>query len=288
MRRGGSLVYVVLLITVTAVWGWTFVAVKAAISEYPPLSFLAIRFAIAFVALFLLIRSRPSRDTVLKGSLIGLALAAGYLFQTLGLRLTSPANAGLITGLLVLFTPILERLAGGRIPARTMVAVGVALAGTLLLTAGPSRCGAGDLLVLACAVCFAGHTVLLSRWSPGLPTGPLALVQMACCGLLFGAAAAPWLRPPPADVVPALLLTGVVASAAGFWVQTRAQSRLSATRTGLVLASEPAWALFFAVLLAGQRLGPLQLVGAGLVLAAIMGHEVAAARASKLGSSPWQ
>jgi drug/metabolite transporter (DMT)-like permease len=288
VRRGGPLVYVVLLIGVTAVWGWTFVVVKTAISEYPPLSFLAVRFAIALIAVLILVRARPSPEALMKGGLIGLALAAGYLFQTLGLRLTSPGNAGLITGLLVLFTPILERLTGVRIPLRTLVAVVAALAGTVLLTAAPGRLALGDLLVLVCAVCFAAHAVLLSRWSPGLPSGRLALVQMACCTLLFGTAAAPWLRPPPADVWPALLLTGVVASGAAFWIQTKAQAYLTATRTGLVLATEPAWALIFAIALAGQRLEPLQMVVAALVIAAILGHEVATARTAKLGSSTWQ
>ena len=60
MRRGGPLVYVVLLIGVTAVWGWTFVVVKVAISEYPPLPFLAVRFAIALIAVLILVWARPT------------------------------------------------------------------------------------------------------------------------------------------------------------------------------------------------------------------------------------
>jgi drug/metabolite transporter (DMT)-like permease len=265
----------VLLLAVTAVWGWTFVLVKNAISQYPTLPFLSLRFAVALVVMLLVVRRLPDRRTALGGALIGLALAAGYLLQTLGLQFTSPGNAGLITGLFVVFTPLLERLAGRSVPIRSYLAVSVALAGTFLLAGGwTARIGAGDALVLGCALAFALHIVLLSHWAPGLPTAPLALTQMAVAAALFSAAGAPQLRPPPPEAAFAIALTGVVATALAFFVQTWAQVRLSASRTALVLATEPAWALLFSVLLAGQRLDLPQGMGAALVLAAIVGHEL--------------
>ena len=73
----------------------------------------------------------------------------------------------------------------------------------------------------------------------------------------------------------AIVITGVFASALAFYIQTWAQQRLSASRTALILTTEPAWAIAAAVILAGQRFGLLQAIGAALVLAAIVGHEVA-------------
>lgn len=224
----------------------------------------------------------PNRRTLTRGAVIGTALAAGYLLQTLGLQSTSPGNAGLITGLFVVFTPLIERLTGRPVPGRTYLAVVVALGGTLLLTGGgTARIGIGDLLVLGCAVAFAAHIVLLSRWSPDLPSAPLALVQMAAATVLFGAAAAPHFEPPAGGGVwLAIGVTGVFASALAFFVQTWAQVHLTASRTALVLATEPAWALAFSVLLTGQRLDAVQGAGAALVLAAILGHELLAGRAA--------
>jgi len=66
----------------------------------------------------------------------------------------------------------------------------------------------------------------------------------------------------------------VLASALGFLIQTWAQMHISASRTALILATEPAWALLAAIVLAGQQFGFVQGVGAGLVLAAIVGHEL--------------
>jgi drug/metabolite transporter (DMT)-like permease len=154
----------------------------------------------------------------------------------------------------------------------------LALAGTVLLTGGgPTGVGIGDLLVLGCAIAFALHIVLLGRWAPDLPAAPLAMVQMAVSTLLFSAGAVPGWRLPPQSVWFAIAITGVFASAIAFFIQTWAQRHLSPTRTALVLATEPAWALFFAVLLAGQRLDVAQGAGAALVLVAIIGHEVAGA-----------
>ncbi len=268
-----------LLVAVTAVWGWTFVLVKDAISQYPTLPFLGIRFVLAALVMVVVVHRLPGRAVVRAGIPIGIALAAGYLFQTVGLQTTSAGNAGLITGLFVVFTPLLEGLLGAKVPRRTALAAVVALGGTALLTgSGGGGFHWGDLLVVGCALAFAVHIVMLGRWAPGLPAGPLAMVQMLVAGLLFAGAGAHQMTVPPESVWPAIVITAVIASALGFLIQTWAQMHISASRTALILATEPAWALLAAVVLAGQRLGGVQAFGAALVLAAIIGHEVLAAR----------
>jgi drug/metabolite transporter (DMT)-like permease len=269
------LIYVLLLLLVTAVWGWTFVLVKDAVTQYPTLPFLQVRFALALVVVALLVRRLPTRRELRVGAVVGTVLAGGYLAQTAGLTMTSPGNAGLITGLFVVFTPLLNRLFGAPIRWWTWAATLLSLVGLVVLTGGPSGMGLGDGLVLACAVLFALHIVLLGRWSPGLPPGPLALVQMASCTVIFSAGGTWSLRAPTAAVWFAIVITGVFASAFGFYIQTWSQGFISPNRTALILATEPAWALAAAVVLAGQRLGLLQAIGAALVLAAIVGHELA-------------
>ena len=261
------------MLTVTAVWGWTFVLVKDAVSQYPTLPFLQIRFAVALVVMAIVVHRLPSRRELRVGAVIGTVLAAGYLTQTAGLAITSPGNAGLITGLFVVLTPLLNRLFGAPIHWWTWTACAMSLAGLVLLTGGPSGMSAGDLLVLACAVLFALHIVLLGRWSPGTSAARLALVQMAMCGLLFSAGGTWSLRMPSSAVWFAIVVTGLFASAFGYFIQTWVQAHISANRTALILATEPAWALVAAVTLAGQRFGVAQAVGAALVLAAIVGHE---------------
>ncbi|HVD46823.1 MAG TPA: DMT family transporter [Candidatus Limnocylindria bacterium] len=269
------MIYVLLFVGVTAVWGWTFVVVKNAIAEYPTLPFLQLRFLLAFLVMAILVRRLPTRKELRVGLLVGAVLAMGYLTQTLGLNLISPGNAGLITGLLVLFTPFIDRLFGVPLKRRTIIAVIVAVIGIGMVTGGPSAFGLGDLLVVVCAMFLALHIVLLSRWSPGLRSAPLAMVQMGACALIFSAGGTWSLSMPSTDVWIAIVITGVFASALAFFIQTWAQSHLDASRTALIIAMEPAWAVAAAVTLAGQRFGWLQAVGAALVLTAIVGHELA-------------
>jgi drug/metabolite transporter (DMT)-like permease len=169
----------------------------------------------------------------------------------------------------VVFTPLLGRFFGSPIRWWTWTATAVSLVGLLLLTGGPSGMNVGDLLVLGCAVMFALHTVLLGRWSPGTRTGPLAMVQMAMCAVLFSLGGSWSMRAPSSAVWFALAVTGLVASAFGYAVQTWAQAHISANRTALVLAAEPAWALV-----------------AALMLAAIVGHEGATLEFESRGEEP--
>lgn len=260
---------------VTAVWGWTFVLVKDAVTHYPTLPFLQLRFILAFLVMVVLVRRLPVRREVRVGLIAGAVLAAGYLTQTVGLTMTSPGNSGLITGLFVVFTPLIERVFGVPVRWFTWIGVVAALAGTVMLVGGLSGFGLGDILTIGTAFFFALHIVLLSRWSPGLRSAPLAMVQMGSGALIFSAGGTWSLQPPSADVWLAIIVTGVFASALAFYIQTWAQQHLSASRTALILTTEPAWALVAAVVLAGQRFGLLQAAGAALMLAAIVGHELA-------------
>jgi drug/metabolite transporter (DMT)-like permease len=280
------LIYVLLLLVVTAIWGWTFVLVKDAVTQYPTLPFLQIRFGLALVVMAVIVHRLPTRREWKLGLVVGAVLAAGYLTQTAGLAITSPGNAGLITGMVVVFTPLLGRIFGAPVRWWTWAATVASFVGIALLAGGLSGLNIGDVLVLLCAVLFALQLVLLGRWSPGLRSAPLALVQMIGCFVLFSASGTWSLRPPNAQVWLAIAITGVFASALAFYIQTLAQKHLDANRVALILTTEPAWALAAAVVLAGQRFGFEQALGAGLVLAAIVGHELATLKFKVHGHPP--
>ncbi len=264
------------LLGVTAVFGWTFVVVKRVIAEYPVLPYLGLRFGVAVLAVVLVLRRRPSPLAWRVGLPVGAVLAAGYLAQTEGMLTVSPGIAGLVTGLFVVFTPLLD-WAVFRVPLRrrTLASVGGALLGVALLTQAGAGLSIGDLLVGLGAVAFAAQIVLLSH-SRG-SAAEVGLVQMLVCAgvfLLLGAGRGLPYPPISGPVAVALLITGVLASGVAVLVQTWAQRRMSASSAGLVLAAEPGFALLFAVLLAGERLDPLQGVGALVLLLAIVSHEL--------------
>ena len=272
------LVYTLLLVGVTAVWGWTFVVVQDAIALYGVLPFLAVRFALAGAALAPIYAPRLTRRSLLVGGGIGVVLATGYLFQTTGLLFTTPTNSGLITGLFVVFAPLADRIFfGARAARQVLVALGLSLFGMVLLAGGgPEGANWGDLLTLLCAAALGLHIALLSRYAAGHDAGGLTLAQVLAMALLF-VVAWPFFEPvslPPPGVWVALLVTGLLASAGAFLVQTTVQQRIPAARTAIILTMEPVFAALFGYLLAGDRLVVVQLIGAALILSALVIGEI--------------
>ena len=261
-----------LLVLVTAVWGWTFVVVRDAISAYGVLGFLALRFTLASVALAPLLKGM-TRRTLLVGSGIGLVLAMGYLFQTLGLLFTTPTNSGLITGLFVVFAPLAARaLFKVSISRHVLAAVSLSLTGMVLLAGqSPSGVRVGDALTVVCAAALGLHIALLSRYAREHNAGSLALAQMLSMAVLFSLMW-PLFEPvalPPREVLFAIVLTGLVASAVAFYIQTTVQQHIPAARVAIILTMEPVFAALFGYWLAGDRLSPAQLTGAGLIISAL-------------------
>ena len=270
------------LVSIAAVWGLTFVMVQDAIELLPTMAFLGYRFAPAALLVALVFRRRLQGLSAAgwrAGLLMGVFLTAGYILQTLGLEETSASNAGFITGLFVVLTPLLGALfLRDRVPAVAWAAAGVSAVGLYLLSGASGELNLrGDGLVLLCAVAFAAHILVTARGVRDHDVGALLAVQLGVCGLACLAIAGPAgeLEAPAGWTVwSALIVTSLVASALGFFVQTYAQQHAPPARTALILASEPAFAGLFGWLLADERLSLVSLSGAALILAAIVAVEL--------------
>jgi drug/metabolite transporter (DMT)-like permease len=270
------------LVGIAAVWGLTFVMVQDAIAELPTLAFLAYRFIPAALLVAVVFRGElrrlPRRGWV-AGLVMGLFLTAGYVAQTLGLERTSASNAGFITGLFVVFTPALGALIlRERMTASAWVAAIVAALGLYLLSGSGGHFSLrGDGLVLLCALAFSAHILATSRAVADHDVGALLAVQLGVCGVICLAAAAlagDLDAPSGGAVWSALIVTSLVASALGFFVQTFAQRHAPPARTALILASEPAFAGLFGWLIGDEHLSAVAWLGALLILAAIVAIEV--------------
>jgi drug/metabolite transporter (DMT)-like permease len=212
---------------------------------------------------------------------MGVFLTSGYIAQTLGLERTSASNAGFITGLFVVLTPIFGAVFLRHPIGRTAwLAAGVSAIGLFLLSnsggAGEGKLG-GDILIFLCACSFAFHILVTADAVKHHDVTALLAVQLGLCGVFcfIVAAGAGDLQVPRSAVEwNALWLTAIVASAVGFFVQTYAQQHASPARTALILASEPAFAGFFAYLLNDETRSLIGWLGAGLIVAAIVGVEL--------------
>jgi drug/metabolite transporter (DMT)-like permease len=286
----------ILMTLVVAVWGSTFVVVKGALSAATPVAFNLIRMTLAFV--LLAVGYHRAWRTIRKshiaaGALVGLCLAAGYQFQTIGLVQTTPSKSAFITGLVVVLVPLFSiapalRPPGARAP-RWNAFLGAALAfgGIVLITAPPaagatgsmaaflpdfSSINLGDVLTLGCSISFAFHCIALGHTSPRIPFQPLAILQVGFCAL-FMAISLPLIEHPHVHVtwslIIALIVAAALATAAAFSIQSWAQSILPTTPMALILALEPVFAWITSFVVTGERLAMVPAIGAILILAGI-------------------
>lgn len=285
-----------LLLLTPFLWGLTFPATKLALGHLPVPSLMAWSRGLGLltiIALLPLLRrsdpgpgpAPPLRTVLPPGLILGGLMFVGYLLQTEGQARTTATNAGFITGLYVVFAPILAALVfGQRIPRAIWSAVSISLAGLTLLSIthlDDIQLHRGDLLVLAGAIGWAGHIVAVGRYAPRHPAWMLSGVQMGVAAGLHAALAllGPGLRPAAAvEVWSLLILTGVAGSGVAFTIQVVAQRTVTPTRAVVLLAGESLVAAAAAAVWLGDRLSAHQWLGAAMVLAAMVYSELAARR----------
>jgi drug/metabolite transporter (DMT)-like permease len=276
------------LILVTAVWGVTFVQVQDAVAIYPLFAFLAVRYLIATAALAPPAARRLrglGRDGLVAGSVLGVLIAVGIGLQTAGLERTTVTNTGFITGLYVLFTPLLGlALFRTPIPRELWAAVALALLGLALLSGVPQGSGTGDLLVLLSTVAQALQIVMVERYANRFDVFALTFVEVAAACAVFGAIAialGDLSVPRGSTVWAALIVTGLFAVAFAMLVQIWAQRQVSATRIAVIFSLETVFAGIAGYLLADERIGLLGFAGCAAIFAGIVIAEPAAAATLK-------
>jgi drug/metabolite transporter (DMT)-like permease len=264
------------ILAMTACWGSTFFLIKDLLDRVPVLDFLAVRFAIASVALFLLapralgrLTATARRNAVVLGLLYGLA----QILQTAGLAHTPASVSGFITGMYVVCTPLLAALIlRTRITAVTWGAVALATAGLGVLTLNGFSIGYGEAITLVAAVLYALHIVGLGAWAGARQAMGMTIVQLVVITVVCFIASVPdgiVLPPTPRDWL-AVVYMAVFAGALALAGQTWAQAHLPPTRTAIIMSMEPVFAAFFAVLLGGESVTGRMAVGGLMVLTAML------------------
>ncbi|MDD5398066.1 MAG: DMT family transporter [Dehalococcoidia bacterium] len=274
--RSSSFLALAALVVITAVWGYTFTIVQAAVELMPVMDFMAWRFAAAALVMLVI---RPqclrgiTRQELLRGAGLGVVLGLGYIAQTYGLLYASAAVSGFITGMFVVLTPVMAWIIlRHRTDGKTWLLVALATVGVALLSLNGWSVGPGELLTLACAILFAIHIVGLGEWSPHYNTYTFAFLQIATVGVISIIAALPGgITPPPTiEAWTTVGITAVFATALAFIVQTWAQSLVSPTRAAIVMTMEPVFAGLFAVVIGGDQLTFRTLLGGACIVAAML------------------
>jgi len=265
----------ILLILTTFFWGVTFVVVKDAVNQVDVFVFLAQRFIAASFILLLLwpfVKRPIDCKTLLKGSVLGVMLFSGFALQTLALLYTSASNTAFLTGLNVIFVPLLSAVIFRKaIAAKSLAGAVLAFIGLYLLCAtGTSwSFNKGDLLGLACSIGITVHIIYTGKYARECDVYWLTTIQLGVIGLLSlliayftGHDALIWYP----EIRDALIICVLFATIFAFLVQTGMQQFISASSTALIFCLEPVFAAVCAYFLIDENIGVNGLIGAGLIL----------------------
>jgi drug/metabolite transporter (DMT)-like permease len=278
------------LVAATVAYGSTFKVVQNALEHTTPTGFILLRFGVGVLALAPFAwragwrrrdveRAEPARAFVVAVLAFGAVGFVGYWFQNAGLERTSTSNSAFITGLFVVFTPLIDSVVHRRFPPHHIVAaVVIAAAGLFLLTGARPTLGLGDALTLGGAACFGGWIYLGSLLAQRFDPVALTAGQMIVLALLaVPAVAVQGVGHVDGGVVAAALLTGIVCSALAFTVQLWGQRFVEPSRSAVIVLFEPVDAGVVGYFV-GERLGFNGYLGAALILASILVAEFAARR----------
>lgn len=289
-RRHANLV----LLLAGAVWGMGFVAQSTAMDDIGPFLFVAARHTVAalVVAPFAWIEHRRSAGTAMRAVpvrqflLIGVALFAGMSFQQVGLQTTTVTNSGFLTGLYVVFTPMIGIALFRQWPHRVVwPAALVAVVGIAMLSGGAvGGWSAGDSWTVASAVAWGFHVALIGRFvgSSGRPLA-MSVIQFVVTAVLAGAVAAVFETVSLSGLGGAaveVLYAGTLASGLAFSLQAIGQRYTTAPQAALFLSSEAPFAAIFGAIVLGERIGLMGLAGCALIFAAMLAVELVPNRVS--------
>lgn len=266
-----------ILFAAAVFWGSAFSAQRVAAQHLDPFFFNGSRFLLGALVLFLLRRGRwklerqTLRWTVLAGSLLFIASA----LQQAGLRWTTAANAGFLTGLYVVFIPLIMVLVWReQVSWHTWTAVLLAAGGAWLLSApGALHLAPGDGLEVAGAVVWALHVILVGKVANNVDTLEFAGGQFLVCGVLNLLVSAASGLPALESISQAwwtIVYTGLFSIAIGYTLQVVGQRHSPPFDAALILSLEAVFAALFGWLFLAEGLSGVQLTGCALIMAAII------------------
>ena len=275
IKMKSKLTLYIAMISIAAVWGSSFVVMKDSLERQNVFSFLSSRFILAALLMFLYkpgVFRGLTNKFISRGIIAGILLGSGYIFQTYGLTKTTVSNTGFITGLYLVFTPLISLIILKRHVLKIQwLAVIVATIGLFFISYNGVTIGLGEILVLISAFIYGAHFVALGEWSDGKNTYALTFIQVVTVAALTSIFAFKdgFQIAPDSTVWLAILYTAFFATFLGFLIQTKAQSVMSATVASVLLATETPFAVFFGLYFHSDPLTLRIITGGSLVMLAM-------------------
>ena len=282
-----------LLFTAAVIWGVAFVAQSVGMDYVGPYTFNMVRTLLGGLVLIPCIfllgkknarkdgkKDQPSkaldrpRDLMIGGGLCGIMLFISTSLQQVGIQYTTVGKAGFITALYIIIVPILGIFLKKKPGLRIWISVVIALAGLYLLCmTGSFSLSKGDFLILICSFCFSIHIMIVDHFSVKVSGTKLSCIQFFVAGIICTIGAflveTPTWSALVSGAVP-VLYAGVMSCGVAYTLQIIGQRNLDPTVASLILSLESVISVLAGWVLLGQSLTGKELLGCGVMFAAII------------------
>ena len=278
-----------LMLFVTAmIWGSAFLAQQSGMDYIGPFTMQAVRYTLAGLALlpFIAVCDRVGRFTKKpvtreekrfqygSGAVCGILLCAASILQQYGLLYTSVGKSGFITALYIVLVPLIGLLFGKKTDLFTWLYAVIAVVGLYILSvSGSVSINKGDLLTLGCAVIFALHILKIDSASDRIDGVRLACTQFFVCAALSYVGMFLLEKPVWSDILSCwfpIVYAGVMSGGVAYTMQILGQQSVPPTIASMIMSLESVFAALFGWVIGGQRLSARELLGCGIMFAAIV------------------
>lgn len=292
MEKKKKIEHSLLLLLAAAIWGVAFVAQSVGMDYVGPLTFNAARFILGSLVLIPFIwyrrrgekekqravsdsdRRKQRKTTLIGGLCCGMAICTASLFQQYGIKYTTVGKAGFITTLYIIIVPIMGILLHKKVKHIVWVGAAMAAAGLYLLCVNESlSLNIGDVLVFICAVIFSVHILVIDYFSPKADGVTLSCIQFLFSGIVCGIGAFLFENPNWGALCQGwmpILYAGIFSCGVAYTLQIIGQKDMDPTIASLILSLESVISVLAGWILLNQSLRPKELLGCGLVFAAVL------------------
>ena len=279
--KRGNVSYIVYLLLINLGFGFSFILIKELMNvNYPIFLLIALRFAIGSFSLHVFKMFKPqriSRKEVFSGCLLGAFLFLGFVFQTTGAALTTPAKNGLFTGLYVIFVPIIVMIAKKEFRWKPLALSLFCFVGVVFISNVFSdiAINTGDLLTIACALAFALHFVFTEKYAPTLNPINFTLIQLTVVALassLISIATETNLYSivKMDKYMMIVIFLGLVETGLCLSIQTHIQSKIKADVIAVISCMESVFAVMFAIIFGYDMLTLSLILGAIIIVSSMI------------------
>lgn len=275
-------VAVTMLMVTAVVWGSGFVITDIGLDYMNAYQLMAGRFVLAALLLIIIFGRKLknlNKGILLKGSILGAILYTGFVLQTVGLEHTTASKNAFLTAVNVLIVPVIAYFVYKRkIDRYEIISAVLALAGIGFLSLqGSMTMNIGDVLTLLCAVAFAFDIFYTNKFVQKEDAILLTIVQFiaaAIISVIFVLVRGDIPTSMEAEGVYSIVYLAIFSTIIAYLFQNIAFKYTTATKASIILSMESLFGMIFSVVFLHEILTGRMVVGAALILLAIIYSEV--------------